>query len=442
MPTLSPDVYRDRPVKLLQHLLRFDTSNPPGNEKACIDFIEDVLTEAGLDTQRVARDPERPNLIARLPGRGAAPPLLLYGHVDVVPTTDQRWTHPPFAGRLAGGYVWGRGALDMKGGIAMMVAALRRAQTEAVEPAGDLIFAALSDEEAGGEYGAQFLVEQHPELFEGVRYAIGEFGGFSFHLGGRRFYPIQVAEKRLCRLRITLRGSGGHGALPHRGGAMAKLARALGRLDRTRLPVHLTPTVRRMLTAMAEEVGVPTRWVLRALLRPRLAGRVLDVAGEDIRPFEAMLCNTVNATLVRGGSKINVVPSKVELKLDGRLLPGVKPDDLVREVRGAIGGDGELEILHRSPGAGPPDMEWFDALGAILREADPGSTPVPLLLPGVSDARYFAQLGIQTYGFLPMKLPPDFDFMRAIHAADERIPADAVAFGADAIYEAIRRYGR
>jgi acetylornithine deacetylase/succinyl-diaminopimelate desuccinylase-like protein len=434
--------YPVHPVELLQRLIRFDTTNPPGNEQGCIAYLASLLGEAGLGCQTFARDPERPNLIARLPGRGEAPPLLFYGHVDVVTTAHQCWTVPPFEGRLVDGTVWGRGALDMKGGVAMMVAAVLRAQADGLTPAGDVILAVLSDEEAGGDVGARFLVEAHPEQFAGVRYAIGELGGFALTLRGRRFYPIQVAEKQLCWLRATVRGPGGHAALPLRGGAMAGLARVLDRLDRRRLPVHITPVPRMSLTAMAAHLPFPDGLLLRLLLNPRLTDRVLDLMGPLGRGFGPLLHNTVSPTIVQGGEKINVIPSRISLELDGRLLPGFGPDDVLAELRALLGPAVAFEVLRSEPGPPEPDMGLFEALAGILNDADPTARALPLLLPAVTDARHFARLGIQTYGFLPMRLPPDFDFLTMIHAADERVPAEAVVFGTAAITELLRRYGR
>ena len=233
-----------RPAELLQRLIRFDTTNPPGNEAECISFISDLLAGSGIKTTILARTPERPNLIARLSGQGNAPPLLLYGHVDVVTTENQKWQHPPFEGKIADGFIWGRGALDMKGGIAMMLAAFLRAKAEGLALPGDVVLAIVSDEEAFGDFGAKFLVENHADLFDGIRYAIGEFGGFSLYVGKKKFYPIMVAEKQRCWFKATVYGDGGHGSLPARGGAMAKLARLLQKLDKKRLPVHVTPVAR------------------------------------------------------------------------------------------------------------------------------------------------------------------------------------------------------
>ena len=435
---MTSDIYQ-RPAELLQRLIQFDTTNPPGNETEIIAFINKLLTDAGVPTQILAKAPHRPNLIARLKGRGDAPPLLLQGHVDVVTTEGQTWQVPPFEGRIADGYVWGRGALDMKGGVTMMLSSILRARAEGLTPPGDIILAILADEEAGSDMGAKFLVEEHPELFEGVRYAIGEFGGFTFYVGDQRFYPIQVAEKQICWMKATVRGPAGHGSRPIRGGAMARLGEMLLKLDRHRLPVHVTPVPRQMFGTMADALGGVTGVVLRQLLSPRLADRIIDLLGERGRLFDAMLHNTVSPTIVRGGEKINVIPSKVTVELDGRLLPGQTPEDMVRELRAIVGDEVELEVLRHDPGPPEPDMGWFDDLAAILRELDPEGVPTPLLQVGVTDARFFARLGIQTYGFLPLKLPPDFDFASTIHAANERVPVEAIEFGAEALYRAIQR---
>ncbi len=443
MSTLSAgdQTIYDRPAELLQNLIRFDTTNPPGNEVQCVRYINSLLTNAGFETSILAKDSNRPNLIARLKGQGIAPPLLLYGHVDVVSTANQNWTHPPFEGKVVDGYVWGRGALDMKGGIAMMLAAFLRAKAEDLTPAGDIVLAILSDEEAGSDYGANYIVENHAEQFEGIRYAIGEFGGFPLYIGKQKFYAIQVADKRFCWMKVILRGPGGHASTPVRGGIMARLAKLLQSLDQQRLPVHITPVARQMLESIAAAVPVPMNSVFQQLLDPALTDAVLDQFGPQGSMFDAMLHNTVNATVVQGGGKINVIPSEIILKLDGRLLPGYTFDNMVAELRPIIGEDAEVEIIRYDHPTPEPDMGLFDTLAGILRKADPNAIPVPLLLTATTDAKHFARLGIQTYGFTPMNLPEEFFFFNLIHAADERIPVEAVNFGADAVYEALQNCG-
>lgn len=429
------------PVELLEKLIQFDTTNPPGNESECITYINHLLTQARIDTKVLAKSPERPNLIARFPGQGSAAPLLLYGHVDVVSTENQQWQHPPFAGKQVDEFVWGRGALDMKGGVVMMLAALLRAKAEQLRLPGDVILAIVCDEEAGGDYGAKFLVENHPEEFDGVRYAIGEFGGFSLFVGKRRFYPIQISEKQICWLKTTFRGPAGHGSLPVRGGAMAKLSRFLQRLDKRRLPVHITPPARLMFSAMASALGGISGLMLGQLLNPGLTDRVLNLLGERGHLFDPLLHNTVSPTILHASNKINVIPSEVSVELDCRLLPGFQPDDLIREIRQIVDDPIEIDVIRYDPGPTEPDMGLFNTLSGILKAADPDGTPVPLLLSGVTDGRFFSRLGIQTYGYLPMPLPEGFNFTQTIHAADERIPINAVEFGTNAIYQALQRFG-
>jgi acetylornithine deacetylase/succinyl-diaminopimelate desuccinylase-like protein len=444
LPSLANDnqtIY-ERPVELLQNLIRFDTTNPPGNEAECVSYINSLLTAAGFETTLLAKDPNRPNLIARLKGRGTAPPLLLYGHVDVVTTANQKWTHPSFEAKVVDGYVWGRGALDMKGGVAMMLSAFLRARAEGINPAGDIVLTILSDEEAGGDYGAGYLVETHAHQFEGIRYAIGEFGGFSLYIGQNKFYPIQVSEKQFCWMKIILHGPGGHGSLPVRESAMVKLANLLQSLDKHQLPVHITPVAHQMIETITKYLPFPSSLILRQLLNPRLTDRILKLMGTRGQLFTPLLHNTVNATIVHGGEKINVIPSEITLALDGRLLPGYTPDNMIAELQPIIGEDPELELIRYDPGPTEPDMGLFATLASILSEADPAGIPMPLLISATTDARFFSRLGIQTYGFTPMNLPRDFTFFETIHASDERIPVEAVDFGANAIYKAIQHYGK
>lgn len=431
----------ERPVEILQKLIQFNTTNPPGHEAACIGYIRDLLNEAGIESTLIANDPDRPNLIARLPGEGKAPPLLLYGHVDVVTTENQPWQQPPFEGKLIDGYVWGRGALDMKGGVAMMISAFLRANAEGLRPSGDILLAIVSDEEAGGNFGAKFLVKEHPELFKDIKYAIGEFGGFTLTIGGKRFYPIMISEKQICWMKATVRGQGGHGSVPEKGGAAAKLARLLKALDEKDLPIHVTPPAKMMVEAMASALGGPLGLILRQLANPALTDFVLKTLGSRGRTFYPLFRNTVSPTILHGSSKINVIPTEISVELDGRLLPGQTPEDMLRELRAILEDDVQLDVIQFDPGPAEPDMSLFDSLAGVLKEADPEGVPVPLLLSGVTDGRFFAQIGIQTYGYLPMTLPEDFNFSQIIHAADERVPAAAIEFGAQAIYNALRKFG-
>ena len=438
MPQPTDDLanIHQRPVQLLRDLIRFDTTNPPGREADCVAYVRHVLTQGGFETSLLARDPQRPNLITCLRGQGNAPPLLLHGHVDVRPTEGQKWQHPPFEGRVVDGCVWGRGALDMKGGVAMMLAAMLRAKAEGLTPQGDIILAVLSDEEQGSEYGAKYLVENHAERFKGVRYAIGEFGGFTFDVGGRRLYLIQIAEKRFCLIKVTMNGQGGHASLRVREGVMAQLARVLAKLGERSLPVHVIPVTRQSIDALASAVSLPSSFILRQLLTPKLTGVLLRMLGARGQAIEPMFRNMANVYAVQG----TAIPSQVVLLVSVYLLPGYDPGDVVAELRKLTGDQAELEVVAVGPPSREPDMGLFDTLAGLLRSADPEGTPVPYLQPAVTDARFFGQLGIQTYGFTPMTLPSDLKFWQLVHAADERIPTEAVEFGTDAIYRLLQCY--
>jgi acetylornithine deacetylase/succinyl-diaminopimelate desuccinylase-like protein len=434
------DTASSRPAELLRRLIRFDTTNPPGNEGPCLQFLKGLFDGWGVSTRMVAAVADRPNLVVRVHGRGQAPPLLLQGHVDVVTTTGQEWTRPPFGGDLVRGWVWGRGALDMKGGVAMMVSALLRGLERGEAPAGDVILCCLADEEAGGVHGAQFLVERHAELFAGIRHGLGEGGATTQHVGGRAFYPIMVAEKRACRLRIILRGPGGHASRSHRGGTMAKLGRLLTDLDARRLPVHVTPVTADYISGIAAAMLEPGRSRLLALLDPAQTDQVLDAMGDEAGRFDPILHHTINATIVRAGQKINVIPSDAVVELDGRMLPGFEPGQFIAEVREIVGREPEIEVISSGPRLREAQRgPFYRLLCDVLGELEPGALPVPLLMTGATDQRHFARLGIEGYGYLPLRLPPGFG-QETVHAADERVPAAALEFGTDALSKVLSRY--
>jgi len=305
-----------------------------------------------------------------------------------------------------------------------------------------VVLAIVSDEEAGGDYGARYLVENHADLFEGIRYAIGEAGGFSFQVAGAKVYPIMVAEKQMCWMRATVRGDGGHGSTPVHGQAMAKLARMLQVLDRRRLPVHVTEPTRQMIETIASVLPPIQRHLLRQLLNPALTNTILNLLGPLGQVLDPLLHNTVSPTILHASTKTNVIPSEVSVELDGRLLPGHPADEIISELQELLGEEVEITIIRHEPGPSEPDMGLFDTLADILREADPGGAPGPLVLAGVTDARHFSRLGIHTYGFTPMKIPPDLNVWRLAHGADERIPVDAMEFGTEAIYKLLQRFGK
>jgi acetylornithine deacetylase/succinyl-diaminopimelate desuccinylase-like protein len=426
-------------IDLLRSLIRFPTVNPPGNERGCIEFIAELLEDYGVKTEMVAQHPDRPNLMAHIPGRGEAPPLLLYGHVDVVPVDDQTWSVPPFDAVLKDGMLWGRGALDMKGGVTILLLAFLSCLENT--PPGDVVLAILVDEETGGAAGAEFLAQNHPQFFTGVRHAIGEFGGFTLHLGKHRFCPIQVAEKRYCRLEITFTGPGGHASIPPKGTSISKAARFLAALERSPLPVKISPAAKAMLSHLS--VGLPAglpRLLFTLLANPLSAPFALKLMGAKARMFEPLVRSMITPTVIRAGGKHNVVPERVVVECDVRLTPGQTVEEMEDHLRDLLKDEGTIAIRASTPARGDLDLSQFPLLAEVAKETDPSATPIPLLLPGVTDARHFNLLGIQTYGFLPMLLPGDINFMSLIHAADEHIPVKMLAGGARAVASFIARY--
>lgn len=427
-------------ARIARDLIRFDTTNPPGNEAPCVAYVDRLLRDAGVPTTVLAAVPDRPNLVARLPGRGAAPPLLLLGHSDVVTTEGQAWSQPPFEGRIVDGVLYGRGALDMKGPVAMMLTALLRLAAGR-PPAGDVILALVADEENTGELGSTVLVERHRELFAGVRHGIGEDGGTSLRLGPRRIHPIVVAEKRACRFRIVVRGPAGHGAVVAPAGSTpARLGRLLTTLAERRLPLRMVPVVESLLAelsrALPDELAGPVR---------RLAagddGAVVALPPAAARYLDSAVRNTANPTIVRAGSLINVLPAEASVDVDGRVLPGVTADEFEAELRALAGDDVTLEPLYEGPPTPAAELgQLYRLLERVLRDADPDALVLPMLMTASTDARIFAALGIRFYGFLPLRLPVDFPYQELLHAADERVPVESLEFGTRCLEELLLAY--
>jgi acetylornithine deacetylase/succinyl-diaminopimelate desuccinylase-like protein len=329
----------------------------------------------------------------------------------------------------------------MKGTVVMQLFAFTLAKRLGLRPRGDLIFCCVADEEAGGALGARFLVDEHPELV-GAEVALGEVGGYTLHVGTPggpqtgRYYPIQVTEKVGCGLTLKVTGPSGHGSLPIRDGAMAKAARVLEALTRRRLPLHLTPVAERFVRTLAHSDPV-----LLALLDPERAEAALAELGADGRLFEAILHNTATPTIIRGGVKSNVIPGAIEINVDGRLLPRQRAEDFVAEVKALIGDDADITAVRNTPSlTESPTDGYFEELAAIIAEHDPGASAVPAICNAVTDARFFARLGAQTYGFAPVKLDPATPFWTLFHSADERIPLDGFLFGLQALFSAVARW--
>jgi len=433
----------DETVEHLSRLLCFDTSNPPGNETPAALYLKQVFEREGFEEMCLLEAaPRRGNLIVRLRGDGSRQPLLLSAHLDVVPAEPERWAHPPFSGVVVDGQVWGRGALDMKHMAAMSLMVMLLARRQKLPLKRDLILAAVADEEAGRDYGSRWLVENHPDLLR-AEYALSEMGGMSMAIGGLRAYPIQVAEKGFCWLRMRARGAPGHGSMPHDNNAVGHLARAVARLqDAQGLPIHLTPTTASFIRTLAAASSPAQALALRGLLNRRLAPLVLArLKPEERQIFRAALSNTVTPTALRGGVKTNVIPSEAEAELDCRLLPGQTVEDIRREIARLVGQGVELEPFKASPGVEfNSDTELFRLLKQTLLAHDPQAVPAPYLCSAFTDAPQYARLGITVYGFTPGQLPPELPRLRLAHGHDERIPVASLHFGVRVLWDVVKAF--
>jgi acetylornithine deacetylase/succinyl-diaminopimelate desuccinylase-like protein len=418
----------DEVITFASELIAIDTTNEadlgaPGKERPAAEYIAEKLAESGFSPLYVESGaPGRGNVIVRLPGADpSAGALLVHGHLDVVPADPGEWTVPPFSGEVRDGYVWGRGALDMKGMVAMMLTVARRFKREGVVPARDLVFAFVADEEAGGFHGARWLTDHRRELFDGVTEAIGEVGGFSVTLGdGVRAYLVQTAEKGALWLRLKATGTAGHGSMLNEDNAVAKLAAAVARLQAHRFPVVLTDPVREFLTGVAELTGVHLD-----LDEPEAAVARL---GPLARMIGATLRDTANVTRFDAGYRANVVPSVARATVDGRMLPG-RATAFLSELAEVLGPGIEQEWDSLPPVQTAFTGPLVDRMAAAIAAEDPGAHLLPYMLSAGTDAKAFARLGIRTFGFAPLRLPPALDFSALFHGVDERVPVDALLFG-------------
>ena len=430
----------------LKHLLRIDTSNPPGNEAPAADYIATVLGEAGIEHTVRQCAPGRKNVVARLRGSGKQGPLLLNGHLDVVPADPSEWQHPPFEAAEADGCVWGRGAIDMKNMVAMSLVTLLLLHRRGVPLERDVIFAAVADEEAGSAKGSLYLVEEHPELVR-AEYVLNEVGGYTLHMGAERFYPIQVSEKGICWFEIIAEGTSGHGSMPRRDNPVLRVARAVEALAAARLELRATPVVAQFLKTVAKGAPFPGDRLLPLLVEPRLAQHLLKLLErrdpDQARGIGAMLRETVSPTVLRAGGTINVIPSRASVQVDGRLLPGRTVAEFLADVERAVGPGVKLNVLTEHAGVEfPIDTPLYEALrGALLRH-DPGATVVPYMIPGFTDAFAYARLGATCYGFSPLKLPAGMNFTGMYHGKDERIPIDGFFWGTRVLYELVEGFCR
>ncbi|MGI5243049.1 M20/M25/M40 family metallo-hydrolase [Dactylosporangium sp. CA-139066] len=418
----------DEVIDICRDLLRIDTTNTgdldtSAGERVAAEYVAEKLAEVGFQPEIFESAPGRASVVARFEGEDPArDALLIHGHLDVVPADASEWSVHPFGGELKDGYLWGRGAVDMKDFDAMVLALVRQMKREGRKPPRDVVLAFVADEEAGSTYGAQYLVDEHRAHFDGVTEAIGEVGGFSVSIGGdQRLYLVETAQKGIDWLRLHAKGRPGHGSMINDDNAVTALAEAVARVGRHRFPVVLTPTVRDFLEQVSQVLGIEFD-----LDDPEAAvGKIGPIA----MIIGATLRNTANPTRLAAGYKDNVIPGRATATIDCRTLPG-QSELFEEQLRRIVGPDIELEYIHRQPALETTfDGALVEAMSAALRAEDPGAVPVPYMLSGGTDAKQFARLGIRCFGFSPVRLPADLNFGALFHGIDERIPVEGLQFG-------------
>ena len=460
---ISPSAWNDAHERLvadLRDLIRIPTVNPPGDEILAARHVAAILDDMGIPSTIVEPFAGRGSIAARLRGDGTGGgPLLLLSHLDVVPAPAELWTHDPFAADIADGYVYGRGAVDMKNLVAMELGVLRLLADEARaagrDPATDpipglcrdVLFASTADEEAGGRAGAGWLAENHPEWFLADG-AINECGGVSTELGGVRFYPIGVAEKGFIDYRFTVRGTWGHGSMPRADNAAVRAARIVDRIADPG-PIRMTPAMDRFFAAV-REAAPSLGGAIDALTGPE-PGRAAAAADALCDPMyaraaNALLRDTVSPNVIRAGIKHNVIPGEAIIEIDVRTLPGTDEPAMREILRRRIGEELwatlEVEIVvSGDPVEASIDSDLYRILAATLRDHDPAAVPVPIMAPFATDAKYTSlRLGVPTYGFSPLRLAPDERFLERFHGVDERVSLDALRFGLPVLYDVVRRF--
>ena len=433
----------DEAVRRLQAMLRFDTTNPPGNELALAQFLADELRQEGLSSEILCSADQRGNLVVRLRGDGSERPILMMSHLDVVPAEPNMWTHPPFDGNVADGFVWGRGAIDSKltGTLHMQVMLLCKRLGLPLKR--DLVLIAAADEEKGGHCGMEWLVDQHPEWLD-AEYGLNEAGGFALLVDGIPVYTCQVAEKGSAPYDVVAKGQPGHSSVPHNDNAIAHLGKALHNLGAGLMPHKVVPCVRAFFEVMAQampraEVGD----LLRAVLVPETSQDALAAlpVNEATRlMFQAMVRNTCAPTVLEAGLKRNVIPSEARAQLSGRPLPGVDQKTFEQEVQKLVGDAGlDLTEPFRAGVAFDHNTPLFDAIDGAMKKADDQAVVVPYMQTGGTDARFLSGLDMHVYGFVPMRYEDGLDFFALCHGHDERVSTDNVALGVEVLFDVVRQ---
>ncbi|CAB4907207.1 unannotated protein [freshwater metagenome] len=416
-------------VAITQELIQIDTSNYGDSpetvgEAEAADYCAQRLREAGWDPEIIVTSSDHRRAVAlRIPGTDpSASGLLVHGHLDVVPAVADEWTKPAFGGVIDDGFIWGRGAVDMKDMDAMILSVVRDWGRTGYRPRRDIVILLLPDEEAGSVHGSHWLAEHRPDLFAGVTQAIGEVGGFSITIkDDLRLYPIQTAEKGMKWLRLRAAARAGHGSMIHEDNSVTQLARAVTRIGEHQWPIHKTSTVQRFLDELSQAFGIDVSDVESQELHRRL-GNLSYLVG-------ATMQNTANPTVLRAGYKTNVIPTLATAEIDCRFLPG-QEEELDATIRLLVGDGIDVDVINYGIAVEAPlDTQLFEIMASALRAEDEKARAVPYMISGGTDAKAFAGLEIECYGFSPLQMPAGLDYWRLFHGVDECVPIEGLEFG-------------
>jgi acetylornithine deacetylase/succinyl-diaminopimelate desuccinylase-like protein len=436
---------RDEVTGYLQDLLRLDTTNPPGNEMLCADYIAGVVEREGIESTITESEPGRGNVTARQSG-GEAPALMLLGHTDVVAVEPEKWTHPPFSGALINGEIWGRGALDMKDMVAAELMVFLLLKRQGIELNRDVIYAATADEEAGkGNHGVGWLIDHHPEQVDAL-YVLTEGGGGDSEMGGARFVTIQTGQKGIHRFRLRATGRPGHGSIPHNENAVVRLSQAVAAIGCTTLPIHPSATLKAYLEGIASHQDADTAATLMEILDPEKSEAALSRApfdGGTTAALGSLLRNTVSPTILDAGSKINVIPGEAVAWLDGRLAPGQTAESFAEEIRPLLGDHVEIEVdQYCPPIEADIDSPLYETIVSVVGEHDPEATVIPALMTGGTDAKHILprKPETQVLGFMPAKHKDRGDEGPLVHGHNERISVENLLYGTRVLYDVVVRF--
>ena len=413
-------------IRLLQEMIRIPSVNfgeGKGDEKAVAEYVAAQLKEVGIDSEYIISEGNRWSVVARIAGVDSSRPgLVVHGHLDTVPADAKDWSIDPWSGELKDGYIWGRGAVDMKDGCAQFLAIARGWKKFGYTPPRNILLIFFADEEAGGSYGSRWMVANRPDIFDGYNEAISEVGGFSVTItGGHRLYWIQTAEKGITWMKLTAKGTAGHGSFINRDNPVTKLARAIARIGQYEWPALETKTGAKFWSKIAELVGEK--------YDPKDTSSLHKHVGGAVRMMAATVQTTANPTQLDAGYKANVIPQVATAVVDGRFLPGHE-ETLMKTMRELAGDDAEIEILVRDKALEVDfDGPLVDAMCAAILAEDPEGIPIPYVMSGGTDNKALSDLGITGYGFSPLKLPADLDFFALFHGVDERVPVEGLRFG-------------